>query len=190
MWSGDIPSTFESLRMSVKTGLNMAMCGIPWWNSDIGGFCGANIESDYFKELIVRWFQFGIFCPATRLHGARNRTSNKIDRNPGVKERSGGDNEIWSSGTKAYSILKKLIELRERLRPYIHKYMNIASETGAPVMRPMFFDYPQDEICYSLGDQYMFGEDILFAPIVNQGRQIVRYILLLVHGLMLMVKRK
>jgi alpha-D-xyloside xylohydrolase len=170
VWSGDIPSTFESLRMSVKTGLNMAMCGIPWWNSDIGGFWGGDIESDYFRELIVRWFQFGVFCPVTRLHGARKRTANQAERNPGVNERSGGDNEIWSFGEKAYPILKRLIELRERLRPYIHRYMEIASETGAPLMRPMFFDYQEDEVCYSLGDQYMFGEDILFAPIVNQGQ--------------------
>ena len=170
IWSGDIPSTFESLRMSVKTGLNMAMCGIPWWNTDIGGFWGGDIESDYFRELIVRWFQFGVFCPVTRLHGARKRTPDQVERNPGVKERSGGDNEIWSFGEKAYDILKKLIVLRVRLRPYIHKYMDIASETGAPIMRPMFFDYPQDEICYTLGDQYMFGEDILFAPIVNRGQ--------------------
>lgn len=170
VWSGDVPSTFESLRMSVKTGLNMAMCGIPWWNSDIGGFWGGDIESEYFRELIIRWFQFGIFCPVTRLHGSRKRTSDQTERNPGVKERSGGDNEIWSFGEKAYPILKNLIELRERLRPYVHMYMDIAGKTGAPVMRPMFFDYPEDEICYSLGDQYMFGEDILFAPIVNQGQ--------------------
>ena len=170
VWSGDIPSTFEALRMSVKTGLNMAMCGIPWWNSDIGGFWGADIESDYFRELIVRWFQFGVFCPVTRLHGARQRTPDQPERNLGVKERSGGDNEIWSFGDKAYPILKNLLELRERLRPYLHKQMDIASRTGIPVMRPMFFDYPQEEICYSLGDQYMFGEDILFAPIVNQGQ--------------------
>lgn len=170
VWSGDIPSTFESLRMSVKTGLNMAMCGIPWWNSDIGGFWGGDIESEYFRELIVRWFQFGVFCPVTRLHGSRNRPKDHVDRHPEVKERSGGDNEIWSFGEKAYPILKKLIALRERLRPYIHKYMNIASETGVSIMRPMFFDYPEDKICYTLGDQYMFGEDILFAPIVNQGQ--------------------
>lgn len=170
VWSGDIPSTFEALRMSVKTGLNMAMCGIPWWNSDIGGFWGADIESDYFKELIVRWFQFGIFCPVTRIHGARKRTPNQIERNADMKERSGGDNEIWSFGEKVYPILRNLLELRERLRPYIHKYMKIASETGAPLMRPMFFEYPDDELCYSLCDQYMFGEDILFAPIVAQGQ--------------------
>jgi len=170
VWSGDIPSTFESLRMSVKTGLNMAMSGIPWWCSDIGGFWGADIESEYFRELIVRWFQFGVFCPVMRIHGARKRTANQMERHPGIKERSGGGNEIWSFGEKVYSILKELVDLRERLRPYIHKYMDIASETGAPIMRPMFFNYPEDEICYKLGDQYMFGDDILFAPIVYQGQ--------------------
>jgi alpha-D-xyloside xylohydrolase len=170
VWSGDIPSTFDGLRMSVKTGLNMAMCGIPWWNSDIGGFWGADIESDYFKELIVRWFQFGIFCPVTRLHGARNKRVNQIPRNEGVKEPRGGDNEIWCFGDRNYDILKDLLLLREKLRPYIHKYMDMASENGTPVMRPMFFDYSTDELCYTLDDQYMFGEDILFAPIVNQGQ--------------------
>lgn len=169
VWSGDIPSTFEALRMSVKTGLNMAMCGIPWWNSEIGGFWGADTESEYFKELIVRWFQFGVFCPVTRLHGARNRTKNQVERNPGVKEPRGGDNEIWSFGEEVYNILSGLLKLRERLRPYIHEHMEVASRTGTPVMRPMFFDYPQDEICYTLGGQYMFGDDILFAPIVDQG---------------------
>lgn len=170
VWSGDIPSTFEALRMSVKTGLNMAMCGIPWWNSDIGGFWGADIESEYFRELIVRWFQFGVFSPVMRLHGSRRRTQAQGSPNPNLKEPSGGPNEIWSFGEKVYSILRDLIELRERLRPYIHKYMDIASKTGAPIMRPMFFEYPDDEICYTLDDQYMFGEDILFAPIVKQGQ--------------------
>lgn len=170
VWSGDIPSTFEALRMSVKTGLNMAMCGIPWWNSDIGGFWGADIESDYFRELIVRWFQFGVFSPVMRLHGSRKRTEAQGKPNPELKEPSGGPNEIWSFGEDVYRILRELILLRERLRPYIHKYMDRASETGAPLMRPMFFEYPDDSVCYTLDDQYMFGEDILFAPIVEQGQ--------------------
>ena len=67
-------------------------------------------------------------------------------------------------------ILKGLVELREKLRPYVEKHMVIASETGAPVMRPMFFDYPEDEECYRTGEQYMFGDDILFAPVVKQGQ--------------------
>lgn len=169
VWNGDIPSTFDALRQSVTSGLSMAMCGIPWWNSDIGGFHSGDIESDYFRELIVRWFQFGLFSPVMRLHGARKKTASQVDRHPGVKETSGGDNEIWSFGDRNYPILKRLIELRERLKPYIIKYMDIASETGSPIMRPMFYDYYQDDICYTLDDQYMFGEDILFAPIMEQG---------------------
>ncbi|MCI8308027.1 MAG: glycoside hydrolase family 31 protein [Lachnospiraceae bacterium] len=169
VWNGDIMSTFEALEMSVKTGLSMAMSGIPWWNSDIGGFLCGDIESDYFKELVVRWAQFGLFSPVMRLHGSRLRTKGQVDRHPGVKERSGGDNEIWSFGEENYEILKNLVNLREKLKPYICRYMEITHKTGEPIMRPMFFDNYDDEVCYTLEDQYMFGEDILFAPITKQG---------------------
>ena len=167
VWSGDIPSTFESLSQQVKAGLNMAMCGIPWWNTDIGGFWGADIQSEEFRELIVRWFQYGVFCPVMRLHGSRIRHGEK---KRDVKEPSGDPNEIWNFGEDNHAVLKDLILLRERLRPYIEKHMRIASEKGWPVMRPMFFDYPEDETCYTLGLQYMFGGDILFAPIVERGQ--------------------
>lgn len=167
VWSGDIPSTFESLAEQVKTGLNISVCGIPWWNTDIGGFWGADTTSDEFRELIVRWFQFGVFSPVMRVHGNRNRHGEK---KRDVKEPSGDPNEIWSFGESNFPILKDLVLLRERLRPYIGKQMQIASEKGYPVMRPMFFDWPDDEVCYTLGEQYMFGDDILFAPIVNRGQ--------------------
>ena len=167
VWSGDIPSTFESLAAQVKTGLNMAMCGIPWWNTDIGGFWGGDTTSDEFRELIVRWFQYGVFSPVMRLHGARIRHGEKTRD---VKEPTGDSNEIWSFGERDFPILKDLIFLRERLRPYIEKQMLVASEKGWPVMRPMFFDYPEDEVCYTLGEQYMFGDEILFAPIVSRGQ--------------------
>lgn len=169
VWNGDIPSTFKALKQSIVSGLSMSLCGIPWWNSDIGGFHSGDIESDYFRELIVRWFQFGVFSPIMRLHGARKKTKNQIDRHPGVKETSGGDNEIWSFGEKNYPILKSLIELRERLRPYLRDLMVENSKTGAPIMRPMFYHFSDDEVCYTLDDQYMFGADILFAPIYEQG---------------------
>lgn len=171
VWNGDILSTFEALRMSVKSGLSMAMCGIPWWNSDIGGFLMGDTESEYFRELIVRWFQFGLFSPIMRLHGLRQRQENYKSRHPGIIEESGGDNEIWSFGESNYPILKNLVELRSRMKPYTLKYMDIASKTGKPIMRPMFFDYYQDEICYTLDDQYMYGEEILFAPIVERGQE-------------------
>ena len=166
IWSGDIPSKFESLKISVQQGLNMAMSGIPWWNSDIGGFGSGDGETEYFRELIVRWFQFGVFCPVMRLHGVR-KVHGEQDKS--LLEPSGGPNEIWCWGEKVYEILKSLIELRERLRPYIKEQMKLASETGTPLMRPMFYDFA-DEACFALGDQYMFGPDILFAPIVNEGQ--------------------
>ena len=105
-----------------------------------------------------------------RLHGARKKQSDYQFRHPGIIEPSGGDNEIWCFGDDNYPILKGLIELRERLKDYTCKYMDEASETGAPIMRPMFWEYPQDEKCYELEDQYFYGRDILFAPIFEQGR--------------------
>ena len=167
VWSGDVPSTFECLEDQVKAGLQMSLCGIPWWNTDIGGFYGADIESEAFRELIVRWFQFGVFSPVMRLHGSRIRHG-KPKRD--VKEPTGDPNEIWSFGERNFAVLKDLVLLRERLRPYIEQQMQIASETGWPVMRPMFFDFPEDETCYTLGEQYMFGSDILFAPVVRRGQ--------------------
>lgn len=166
VWSGDVPSTFASLRMQVKSGLNMAMCGIPWWTTDIGGFYGGDPSDKSFRELLVRWFQYGVFCPVMRLHGSRVGQ----DRTRDIIEPSGGDNEIWSFGEENLPILRDLILLRNRLRPYLRRHMDIASQTGVPVMRPIFFDYPDDPVCYTLGEQYLFGDDILFAPIVCEGQ--------------------
>ena len=167
VWSGDIPSTFESLSAQVKSGLNMAMCGIPWWNTDIGGFWGGDTTSEEYRELILRWFQYGVFSPVMRVHGNRNHHGERIRD---VKEPSGDPNELWSFGDENFGILKELVFLRERLRPYVEKHMEIASAKGYPVMRPMFFDFPCDDECYIIGEQYMFGDDILFAPIVNKGQ--------------------
>ena len=168
VWSGDIASTFNSLEHQVKGAMNMAMCGIPWWNTDIGGFYGGDPESDYFRELIVRWFQFGLFSPVMRLHGRRIKHTPKSN----IIEPGCGPNEIWSFGERNFEILKDLIMLRERLRPYIQKQFDTASEKGYPVIRPMFFEYPDDEVCYTLDSQYMFGVDIIFAPIVKQGQTV------------------
>lgn len=166
VWSGDIPSTFESLQHQVNGALNMAMCGIPWWNTDIGGFYGGDIQSDYFRELIVRWFQFGLFCPVMRLHGSRIRHGERSD----IIEPSGDPNEIWSFGEQCFDRIRTILKIRENLRPYIGEQMKTASEKGWPVIRPMFFTFPKDENCWKLNDQYLFGDDILFAPIMKQGQ--------------------
>ncbi|MBC7098527.1 glycoside hydrolase family 31 protein [Candidatus Bipolaricaulota bacterium] len=168
VWSGDIPSSFQSLRKQVKAGLNMAMAGIPWWTTDIGGFYGGDPKDPKFRELIVRWFQFGVFCPILRLHGFRHPYP-KDGWQSTVDELTGGPNELWSFGEEVYEVLKGLLSLRERLKPYIMEQMRIAHEEGVPVMRPLFFDFPEDETAYEVEDQYMFGSDILVAPVLWEG---------------------
>lgn len=164
IWSGDISSSFQALAAQVRAGLNMALSGIPWWNSDIGGFHGGDPESPTFRELIVRWFQFGVFCPLFRLHGHRLPIPTT-----GMEQFTGGPNEIWSFGEEAYVILKELLFLRERLRPYILEHMRLASEKGIPLMRPLFFDFFQDEHSFTIEDQFLFGPDLLVAPVLTEG---------------------
>lgn len=103
VWSGDIASTFEVFRYQVVAGLNMAIAGIPWWTTDIGGFHGGDPESSSFRELIVRWFQYGVFCPVFRLHGDRMRRHAPAGASGGGLCGSGGPNEVWSYGDEAYA---------------------------------------------------------------------------------------
>ncbi|HWR22360.1 MAG TPA: glycoside hydrolase family 31 protein [Feifaniaceae bacterium] len=172
LWSGDIVSTFECLRKQVAAGLNAGISGIPWWTTDIGGFFGGDPSDPQFRELLIRWFQFGLFCPVCRLHGLRlpydfkEGDSAKMFNEPFG---SGADNEVWSFGEEAYDIIKDILFARERLRPYITEQMKVAHEKGTPVIRPLFYDFPEDEKCWDIEDEYMFGPDVLVAPILYQG---------------------
>ncbi len=170
-WSGDIYSSFRSMREQLQAGLNMGIAGIPWWTSDIGGFLGGDISDPAFQELLVRWFEWGAFCPVFRMHGERSpwyeREQEFID---GVRQlTSGQDNEVWSFGEENYQILSKYLFIRERLRPYIRECMKAASESGAPVMRPLFYDFPEDKTCWETEDSYMFGPDLLVSPVMSAG---------------------
>lgn len=139
----------------------LAVHHIPWWTTDIGGFFNGDISTPYFRELIVRWFQYGVFCPLFRLHGYRL---------PGTEmSGSGGPNEVWSFGERAYVIIRELLFLRQRLRPYIMEQMHLVHEKGVPPMRPLFFDFPEDEDCLAVDDQFMFGPDLLVAPVLYEG---------------------
>lgn len=169
LWSGDIASTFDSLRKQLKAGLNVSLCGIPWWTTDIGGFINGDPEDDEFRELIVRWFEFGVFCPIFRLHGFRLPYPVRDIFNPDGYCGSGGPNEVWSFGERAYQIIKSYMNLREKLIPYICKQMDVASQDGTPVMRPLLYDFPVDKQVYDISDQYMFGPDLLIAPVVEKG---------------------
>ncbi len=162
VWSGDVYSTFSALRAQVKAGLNIGLSGIPWWTHDIGGFRGGDPTDPAFRELIVRWFQFGAFSPLFRLHGHRLPNSDGF---------AGAANEVWSFGDEAYEILKQYMFIRERLRPYVMDQMRLAHEKGIPPMRPLFVDFPEDASCYSIDDQYMFGPDVLVAPVLEAGVQ-------------------
>ena len=165
VWSGDIHSSFSSLRNQLAAGLNMGLAGIPWWTTDIGGFHGGDPKDPKFQELLVRWFEYGTFCPVMRLHGYREPLKEPMGKEGGAACVSGADNEVWSFGEEAYEICKKYLALRESMKPYITELMEAAHEKGTPVMRTLFYDFPKDSKCWEIEDQYMFGPDVLVAPV-------------------------
>lgn len=171
VWSGDIHSSFESFRNQFAAGLNMGIAGIPWWTTDIGGFHGGNPNDEEFREVFARWFQYGAFCPVMRLHGDREPHSAPMSTVGGGRMASGGPNEVWSYGETLYEMCSKYMFLRERLRPYITGLMQDAHEKGSPVIRPMFYDFPEDKLCWQNDTQYMFGKDILVAPVTEAGQR-------------------
>ncbi len=169
VWSGDIFSSYEDLRKQICAGLHMGLAGIPWWTTDIGGFHGGVTEDEGFRELLIRWFQFGTFCPVMRIHGSRLPFTPIVSKAGEVREKTGADNEIWSFGEEAYPVLRKFIGIRERMRDYTRELMRQAHEKGSPVMRTLFYEFPADDNCWDITDSYMFGPDILVAPVVHEG---------------------
>ena len=165
VWSGDIASSFESMRNQLAAGLNMGLAGIPWWTTDIGGFHGGDPNDPAFRELFVRWFQWGTFCPVMRLHGDREPRQPQVGSTGGATCRSGAANEVWSYGEAVYEICKKYMELREKMRPYTRKLMEEAHKKGTPVMRPLFYEYPDEKSCWEVEDEYFYGPDLLVAPV-------------------------
>jgi len=164
VWSGDIRSRFEVLRAQIPAGLNIAMSGIPWWTTDIGGFLDGDIRTDYFKELIVRWYQYGVFCPLFRTHGVRLPLNGLYGA-----QSSGSSNEIWSFGETPYAIIRNLLYVREKLKSYLHTLNQAAHVHGIPPMRPLYYDFPTDAAAANLPDEFMLGPDLLVAPVSEQG---------------------
>ena len=169
VWSGDIASSFDSMRNQLAAGLNMGLAGIPWWTTDIGGFHGGDPDDPEFRELFVRWFEWGAYCPVMRLHGDREPRQPQVGTTGGATCRSGAANEIWSYGEEVFEICKKYIDIREKLRPYTKRVMEEAHGTGAPVMRTLFYEFPSDLKCWDITDEYMYGADILVAPVLEAG---------------------
>ena len=169
VWSGDIMCRWEDFRRQVCAGLSMGTAGIPWWTTDIGGFHDGWTENDDFRELIIRWFEWGCYCPVMRIHGDRKPVV-KVTRKDGTPVLdSGSDNEVWSFGEKAYGIMTSYMRRREDLRPYIRELMEEAHEKGLPLMRAMWYSFPSDPACAEIKDQYMFGDRYLVAPVMYPG---------------------
>ncbi len=171
LWSGDVIGNFETLRDQFAAGLNVSLAGIPWWTTDIGGFF-VDVTAPGHKELLVRWFEWATFCPVLRLHGDKSpcESAPLDDRDWGGGFcHTGRDNELWSYGGDVYEILKHYVGVREQLKPYLKQVMREASENGSPVMRAMFYEFPDDPACWEADEQYMFGSSYLVAPVLYAG---------------------
>ena len=170
IWSGDIPSTFEALQDQLQAGLNMGLAGIPWWTTDIGGFMTDDVDDPEFRELLIRWYQFAVYSAVLRMHGDRGpyNIPPLDDRDwGGGYLHTGQPNELWSYGEENYRIMRKYYDVRIRLHDYIRGLYQEAHENGSPLIRTMFYEFPEDPVCWELQDQYMFGSDYLVAPVLH-----------------------
>lgn len=161
MWSGDVNSSWDMLRKQIPAGLNFSLTGNPNFNTDIGGFfCGAYNtmgresapRNPQYQELYVRWMQYGLFCPVFRSHG------------------TDAPREIYQfgkAGEPVYDAIAKTIDLRYRLLPYIYSTAWQVTSNDASYLRPLFSDFASDKKVWDMADEFMFGQDILAAPIVT-----------------------
>jgi alpha-glucosidase len=149
LWSGDVDKTFDSLRKQIPVGLSVGLAGIPLWGSDIGGF---GFGGECTGELYARWFQFSAFSPIFRPHGDQKELR-----------------EPWQFGAEIEAICRKYLKLRYRLLPYIYNAVYQACTTGMPLMRPLVLEFPHDSRLTNLADEYLFGPEILVAPVLDQG---------------------
>ncbi|KAK6222880.1 hypothetical protein LQW54_000690 [Pestalotiopsis sp. IQ-011] len=170
VWSGDIASSWSSFRNQLAAGLNMGLAGIPWWTTDIGGFHGGDPDDEQFRELFVRWFQWGAFCPVMRLHGDREPRQPQQGTTGGATCCSGADNEVWSYGPDVYEVCKKYMGIREQMRDYTRELMRQAHESGAPIMRTLFYEFPLDKKSWEVSEQYMYGDKYLCCPVLEAGK--------------------
>jgi alpha-D-xyloside xylohydrolase len=153
VWSGDINPTWAYFKKQIPAGLNYSLSGLPYWTTDIGGFVAANPDDPAYRELYIRWFQFGTFNPILRVHGTR--TTNQ--------------NELWSYGPEAQKILVSYDTLRYRLLPYIYSLAwKTTSENYTP-MRGLVMDFRTDERATLIGDQFMYGPAFLVNPVTDPG---------------------
>jgi alpha-D-xyloside xylohydrolase len=151
VWSGDVNADWTFFRKQVPAGLNYAVSGLPYWTTDIGGFVLGHPDDTDYRELFVRWFQFGAFNPIFRVHGTR----------------SPDQNELWSYGPEAQAILTAFDRLRYRLLPYVYSVAWMTTHSRYTPMRPLVMDFRTDARAASVGDQFMFGPAVLVNPVLE-----------------------
>ncbi len=175
LWSGDVYSTWETLKTHVPIAINTGLTGIPWWGTDIGGFVPTK---EYTGELHVRWFQFGAFCPLFRAHGRTwhlrlpwGWNTGQLGHDEIARYTGGAANPDLSElrNAEVEPICKKYLELRYRMMPYLYSAVRETYETGLPVMRALWLHYPDDATAVARGDEYLWGRDLLVAPVVEKG---------------------
>jgi alpha-glucosidase len=170
LWSGDVLSKWETLKTHVPLGINTGLSGIPFWGTDIGGFIPTE---EFTGELYVRWFQFAAFCPLFRSHGRDWKLHRPWGWNTGeigypeTPNYHPAQEELHNPAIEP--ICREYLELRYRLMPYIYTAAKETCETGLPMMRALWLHYPDDPQAVSRGDEYLFGRDLLVAPVVEKG---------------------
>jgi alpha-D-xyloside xylohydrolase len=152
-WSGDISANWETLRRQIPAGLSFSMSGFPYWTTDIGGFFRPQDQytSDDYHELLVRWFEFGTFCPIFRIHGFQSAT------------------EMWNYGPEVEKILRQYDDLRYRLMPYIYSDAWGVTSRGDTMMQALPLVYPQDAAVRNVDDEFLFGNSLLVSPVTQKG---------------------
>jgi len=152
-WSGDISANWITLRRQIPAGLSFAMSGIPYWTTDVGGFFRPKDQytSEAYHELLVRWFEYGAFCPIFRVHGYQSRA------------------EIWNYGPQVEDILRRYDDLRYRLLPYIYSAAWGVTKNGETLMRSLPLEFPSDAGARGVSDQFMFGPALLVSPVTSEG---------------------
>ncbi|MGH9771219.1 MAG: TIM-barrel domain-containing protein [Candidatus Acidiferrales bacterium] len=174
LWSGDVYSTWETLKVHIPNAINTALSGIPYWGTDIGGFVPTK---EFTAELYLRWFQFAAFCPLFRAHGRawKLRLPWQWDSGetgpPEIRRYGGaalpGPSELHNPHVEP--ICRKYLELRYRMLPYLYSAVHECATTGMPIVRALWLHYPEDPVAVARGDEYLWGRNILVAPVVEQG---------------------
>jgi alpha-glucosidase/alpha-D-xyloside xylohydrolase len=176
LWSGDVYSTWETLKTQIPIGLNTALSGIAYWGTDIGGFVPT---PEFTAELYLRWFQFGAFCPLFRCHGRawKLRLPWGWDMGePGPTEISNYHGAAIPDPSQLHDprvepICRKYLDLRYGLLPYLYSTVRECAQTGMPMMRALWLHFPDDPKAVSRGDEYLWGPSMLVAPVVEKGAQ-------------------